>query len=684
MKKLLITGGAGFIGSNFIRHMVNKYPDYRIVNLDKLTYCGNLENLKDIEKHKNYKFVKGDITDAKLVNKLVAESDIVINFAAESHVDRSITDPGVFVRTNVLGTYTLLEAAKKINVKRFIQVSCYDTQTRALTTEGFKTYKELKKGDHIFSLTPNTPETELKPIENVIIQPYNGKMIRFHNQRIDLMVTPNHKMFILNTTKKKLLIEEADKASKRSIFYLPEGYWKGNNEEYVEVKGYGSVKTKDLLYILGIFIGDGFTAYQEKEVETKTGLSRERYLKIAKDEYGRFKNVERQGNHKTKCHSYRIFFDIPEQDKCRRRVERTLSNLGIQYGCHCGKAGSHLYFSSKPFMEFFDQCGKGAHNKQIPRWALEYSPKYLKYLFEGLMDSDGSKRVIYHTVSKKLVSNFSELCIKLGLKPKITHRYTTSMIGNRRVEGASSYVFVGNTVKSISRHRIKKINYKGYVWCLKIPDNKNFLVERNGKINFCGNTDEVYGSIVKGYSKESDALEPNSPYSATKAGADLLARSYFVTFKLPVIITRSSNNFGPYQYPEKVIPLFITNLLADKKIPLYADGMNMRDWLYVEDNCDAIDAVMHKGNPGEIYNIGVGSEITNLKLTRGLLSVLGKDESSIEFVKDRPGHDKRYALDVSKLRALEWKPRHEFKFALEKTVAWYRDNEAWWRRLVRS
>ena len=319
VKRLLITGGAGFIGSNFIRYTINKYPDYRIVNLDKLTYCGNLENLKDIEKHKNYRFVKGDITDASLVGKLAGESDIIINFAAESHVDRSITDPGIFVTTNVFGTYTLLEAAKKAGVELFCQIS----------------------------------------------------------------------------------------------------------------------------------------------------------------------------------------------------------------------------------------------------------------------------------------------------------------------------------------------------------------------------SDEVYGSVEQGSSKETDPLDPRSPYSATKAGADLLVRSYFVTFKLPVIITRSSNNFGPYQYPEKIIPLFITNLMAGKKIPLYADGMNMRDWLYVADNCEAIDLVLHKGKTGEIYNIGIGGETTNLELTRMLLDILGKDESYIEFVKDRPGHDKRYALDVFKLKALGWKPRHEFKTALELTVRWYKDNEAWWHRLAK-
>lgn len=319
MKRLLVTGGAGFIGSNFIRHILAKYPDYLVTNLDKLTYCGNLENLKDISGNKNYKFVKGDISDAKVADKLVRDADIVLNFAAETHVDRSIKDPDQFLRTNVFGTYTLLEAAKAHGTKLFIQIS----------------------------------------------------------------------------------------------------------------------------------------------------------------------------------------------------------------------------------------------------------------------------------------------------------------------------------------------------------------------------TDEVYGSISKGAFTELSPLLPNSPYSAAKAGGDLLARSYFITHGLPVIITRSSNNFGPYQYPEKVIPLFVTNLLEDKKVPLYADGSNVRDWLFVIDNCEAIDTVMHKGQAGEVYNIGGGNEITNMELTKTLLELLDKGEEYIEFVKDRPGHDKRYALDISKIRALGWRPRHDFKGALELTVNWYSGNKVWWKRLIK-
>ena len=315
--QVLVTGGLGFIGSNFIRHILHKYPDYKITNLDKMTYCGNPENLKDIEKNKNYDFVKGDICDVKIVDKLAKGKDIVLNFAAETHVDRSIDDPKSFIKTDVDGTHTLLEAAKKYNVKRFVQIS----------------------------------------------------------------------------------------------------------------------------------------------------------------------------------------------------------------------------------------------------------------------------------------------------------------------------------------------------------------------------TDEVYGSIEKGSFTEESPLNPNSPYSASKAGGDLIARSYNKTFGVPVIITRSSNNFGPYQYPEKLMPLFITNLLEGKKVPVYGDGLNVRDWLYVIDNCEAIDFVMHKGAIGEVYNIGADNEKTNIEITKLLLKELGKDESSVEFIKDRPGHDRRYSIVSSKLRKLGWNPRFKFEAALKDTISWYKNNQNWWKKI---
>ncbi|MET0852746.1 MAG: GDP-mannose 4,6-dehydratase, partial [Candidatus Rokuibacteriota bacterium] len=192
-------------------------------------------------------------------------------------------------------------------------------------------------------------------------------------------------------------------------------------------------------------------------------------------------------------------------------------------------------------------------------------------------------------------------------------------------------------------------------------------------------TDEVYGSLATGAAREGDALNPSNPYSASKAAADLLARAYFVTHRLPVLITRSSNNFGPYQYPEKVVPLFITNALDDRPLPLYGDGKNVRDWLYVLDNCAGIDLVLRRGADGEVYNVGGGNEVENVTLTRQILRLVGKPESLIAPVADRPGHDRRYALDSGKLAGLGWAPAHTFEAALEATVAWYRSHEGWWR-----
>jgi dTDP-glucose 4,6-dehydratase len=194
-------------------------------------------------------------------------------------------------------------------------------------------------------------------------------------------------------------------------------------------------------------------------------------------------------------------------------------------------------------------------------------------------------------------------------------------------------------------------------------------------------TDEVYGSTMEGSFKETDILSPSSPYSASKAGSDLLALSYFTTYNLPVIITRCTNNFGPYQFPEKLIPLFVTNLIDGKKVPVYGTGKNIRDWIHVSDHCRAIEFLLERGKTGEVYNIGGGHEKTNLEITRKILDILSSDDSMIEYVTDRPGHDFRYSLDCSKLHAMGWKPKYSFDEALEETITWYTHNEWWWRPL---
>ena len=319
MTKILVTGGAGFIGSNFLKYMVNKYPNYNFINLDALTYCGNLENLSDIEDYNNYTFVKGDIRDASLVDKLVSDVDYIVHFAAESHVDRSIEDPGIFIKSNILGTQTLLDAAKKYDIKKYLQVS----------------------------------------------------------------------------------------------------------------------------------------------------------------------------------------------------------------------------------------------------------------------------------------------------------------------------------------------------------------------------TDEVYGSLgPEGYFTEETPLQANSPYSASKAGADLMVRAYHNTFNLPINITRCSNNYGPYQFPEKLIPLMISNALEDKELPIYGDGKNIRDWLHVYDHCTAIDLVLHKGKSGEVYNIGGHNEKSNIEIVKLILEQLDKPESLIKFVSDRLGHDRRYAIDSSKIRKeLGWKPKYNFETGIVETINWYLDNQDWIKKV---
>jgi len=204
---------------------------------------------------------------------------------------------------------------------------------------------------------------------------------------------------------------------------------------------------------------------------------------------------------------------------------------------------------------------------------------------------------------------------------------------------------------------------------------KKFGLERYHQIS----TDEVYGQVLTNASRESDNLAPRSPYSASKASGDLMVLAYYESWQLPVTLTRGSNNVGPYQYPEKVVPLFATNAIDDLPLPVYGDGMQVRDYQHVLDHCEGIDVVLHKGALGEIYNVGTGHEMTNMEMTQIVLATTGKPQSLIKHVADRPGHDRRYAIEVAKLRALGWESRHTCAQAVEKTVRWYMENEAWWR-----
>ncbi|MFH2145124.1 MAG: dTDP-glucose 4,6-dehydratase [Candidatus Omnitrophota bacterium] len=249
----------------------------------------------------------------------------------------------------------------------------------------------------------------------------------------------------------------------------------------------------------------------------------------------------------------------------------------------------------------------------------------------------------------------------------------TAMQGCAAVLNFAAETHVDRSIKNASA--FLRTNIFGVYNLLEIA--RGFKVKRFIQIS----TDEVYGSIKKGRFSEHSPVLPNSPYSASKAAADLIVRSYSKTHKLPVIITRSSNNFGPWQFPEKVIPVFITNILEGKPVPLYGDGKNIRDWIFVLDNCAAIDLVFQRGKIGEIYNIATGCEIRNIDLTMFLLKILGKDKSWIKFVKDRCGHDWRYSMDTRRIRSLGFKPKNSFFKSLQETVDWYRNNQKWWKEL---
>jgi dTDP-glucose 4,6-dehydratase len=206
---------------------------------------------------------------------------------------------------------------------------------------------------------------------------------------------------------------------------------------------------------------------------------------------------------------------------------------------------------------------------------------------------------------------------------------------------------------------------------------KKYQIERYHQIS----TDEVYGEVLEGRSTETDCLRTRSPYSAAKAGGDLMCLAYYTSFNIPVTITRGSNNIGPYQYPEKVVPVFVTNAIDGKPLPLYGDGLQMRDYQYVQDHCTGIDMVLRQGIPGQVYNLGTGAETTNITMAKLILKLLNKPESLIQPITDRPGHDRRYALDCSKVKALGWDNQYNFEQAIEATVKWYVDNESWWRKI---
>ena len=697
MKKIFVTGGAGFIGSAFVHQVLEETSDVEIINFDALTYAGNPENLEGLDETR-HKFIKGDITNRdEVFAALPDEADAIFNFAAESHVDRSINSASEFVLTNVLGTQILLDAARAKNVRRFLQVSCYDENTKALTKNGLKSFREIKAGDKVLSINENSGEIEEKTVEKVIVQNYEGKMIHFKTSLADLLVTPNHRMYYRQKGREGLSsikFDEAENIINKHNLYFPRGTWKGKNTETINIEEVGEVPIKELFYLCGVFIGDGFIATQKKKIASKSGLNKREADEFRRDaKTGRFGKVAvKVGTREfTESISWRIYFDIPRKDKARKRLERSLDALGINWKSHNNKSGEHIYVCSKQWTEFFSQFGRGFKNKHIPDWIFCYDSEILRCLFDGLIDSDGhyrpNRKPAYSTSSKRLVENICELGIKLGMSPRIRVRDASASSylakENREIRPSTdAYIIYFRTENiGIGQRNYKEIDYQGKVWCVKVEDNKNLIVERNGILQFCGNTDEVMGSLPEdenAFFTEDSPLEPNSPYAASKAAAEHFVRAAGETFGVDWVITRCGNNYGQRQFPEKLIPLMISNALNDEPLPVYGDGQNVRDWIFVEDHCRAIWLAYEKGKSSEIYNIGAENERKNIEVVKSILDELGKPHSLIKFVEDRLGHDRRYAIDAEKVKnELGWKTRTSWEEGLKKTIRWYRENQDW-------
>lgn len=693
-KKILITGGAGFVGHHCVNYIL-KNTDWDIIILDSLNYAGNMNRImksgafsgafndeknaqessyNNLYESKRLKFIWHDLRApiSNTTHGFFGELDYCVHFAAESHVDRSLEDSIPFVMANVLGTANLLEYFKHHQSKcKTIIFSCYDEKTKAFTKEGLKTFDQIKRGDIVLTLNPKTRKIEEQSVGNVIIQDYEGDMVRFDNYRIDLLVTPNHRMY-----QSDMSVKQADNClGQKTSFAVPNGF-----------DGKKDI-SKELMYLIGVYLGDGFTAYQERIVDSISGMSRgERNIMARDSGTGRYVVTQKLGIRQfVVMKSWRIFFDIPENDKARKKTEQVLERLGIPYTKQKGKSGEHLYFTSKEWVEFFSQFGRGAHNKFIPDAFLQYDTEYLVELFNGLVDSDGYwETKMFTTVSDQLADNFCELAVKIGYLPNKRKRYSEAIYKGRLIKGYSWMINFANQGKSINPNYISKESYKGKIWCISVK-NKNFLVERNGKFAFSGNTDEVFGAAPEGvFFNEEDRFKPSNPYAASKAGQEMISFSFAHAFKLPISILRSNNIIGERQNPEKFIPKTIKSILDNKKVIIHGFQKDLisRHWIHVENIANAIIFLLENAKTGESYNI-VGEEKTVIEMANLICETVKQrrlEVEEIQFVDPivaRPGIDKRYGTSEEKILKMGWKPSLRLDSSLKKTVEWTLKNKQW-------
>jgi len=697
--RLLITGGAGFIGSNFTRYLLETYPGYRVVVYDKLTYAGNLDNLKDVaERFKDrYAFIQGDICDVRAVEDAVRthQIDTVVNFAAESVV---------------ADTFIPIHYGHGIRLVTVEELFVTYGDKRGVKT-GVNGVEIVEPQLPLFALSFHNGMGQWRRITHMTRHRYTGKVVRLRQKWGSVTVTPNHSIYnaeaqlvAADTNPELLAIRKINVDRSR-------------HRDYLDLHLHGIKSVGGLLYAP---TADGRSksrdVYVQQSLQGEALLALMRFLGAYVAEGNALFNKANGGWQVCISNTDLEFLEQLQQDA--KLFTNTASSITRR---EPPNAHQLVFTSHILYLLVTTLCGGRSHEKQVPDALYTLSDEYKHAFLDSYLRGDGNVED-YNTVeARRLTTTSSKLVAGLGLLLSLMDLdYSLSY---RDFESQADWrpaysLRIVSSYDSRTECQYSEHEYDGFVYDLTVEGTHNFaagignivvhnthvdrsimdpaafirtdvygtyvLLEAARKFGLRYHqvsTDEVYGWVPEGSSRETDPLVPRSPYAASKAGGDLLVNAYFVTYGVQTTITRGANNIGPYQYPEKVVPLFVTNAIDNLPLPLYGDGRQQRDYQFVLDHCEAIDLVLHRGEPGEIYNVGTGVEIYNIDMARQILDLLGKPHSLIQHVADRPGHDRRYSLNCDKLIALGWRSHHSFDEALAKTVRWYLDNEWWWRKI---
>jgi len=697
MKNILVTGGAGFIGSNFVHHLLGKYAGYKIVVLDKLTYAGRMENLKPAEGNSRFTFVRGDICDVEAVRGAIEQFkiDTIVNFAAESVV------------ADTLIPIHLGHGIKLVTVEELF--ATYAVKHGA--TPDARGVEIVETQLPLFALSFHNGMGQWRRITHLTRHHYQGRVVTLNQKWGSVTVTPNHSVYDADAQ----LVAAVTNPELLAIRKINVDRSRHRNCLEIHLPG---VKSVNGLLIAPTARGGGRPreVYVRQRLEGEALLALMRFLGVYVAEGNALFNQANGGWQVCIANSDHEFLEQIQQDV--RLFSNAASNITTRKkpGVHQLTFSSHIIYLLVTAL-----CGDHSYNKQIPDTLYTLQDDYKRAFLDNYLRGDGNAQPYKTVVTQRLTTTSPKLAAGMGLlfslmdldysisyrdfggheqwRPaysialvssydprsdlKYSERHYEGFVYDLTVEGTHNFAAgIGNIVvhnthvdRSIMESdAVVKTNVNGTHVLLEAA--REYKLERFHQIS----TDEVYGAIpAPGRSQEGDPLEPRSPYSASKAGAEHLVYAYFITYGLPVTTTRGSNNIGPYHYPEKAVPLFTTNAIDNQPLPVYGDGKQQRDYQYVLDHCEAIDVVLHNGKLGEVYNVGTGVETYNIDMAHKILNMLGKPHSLITHVVDRAGHDRRYALDISKLRALGWTPSHTFDQALEKTVRWFVENEWWWR-----